>query len=76
MITIFGYQLGFLLSGAALTEAVLSWPGLGKLVLAATIAQDLYLVVGSLIYTVVLIVVGNLIADIILALIDPRVRMS
>jgi peptide/nickel transport system permease protein len=75
MITIFGFQLGFLLSGAALTETVLAWPGLGKLVLQATISQDLYLVVGSLTYTVILIVIGNLIADILLALIDPRVRM-
>jgi len=75
MITIFGFQLGFLLSGAALTETVLAWPGLGKLVLQATISQDLYLVVGSLTYTVILIVVGNLIADVLLALIDPRVRM-
>jgi len=76
MITIFGVQLGELLSGAALTEQVLSWPGLGKLVLEATIAQDLYLVVGSLIYSVALIVVGNLVADILLALVDPRVRMG
>ena len=76
MITIFGVQLGELLSGAALTEQVLSWPGLGKLVLEATIAQDLYLVVGSLIYSVALIVAGNLVADILLALIDPRVRMG
>ena len=48
---------------------------LGKLVLQATIAQDLYLVVGSLTYSVLLIVIGNLIADILLAIIDPRVRM-
>jgi peptide/nickel transport system permease protein len=75
MITIFGFQLGFLLSGAALTETVLAWPGLGKLVLQATVSQDLYLVVGSLTYTVLLIVIGNLIADILLAIIDPRVRM-
>ena len=75
MITIFGFQLGFLLSGAALTETVLAWPGLGKLVLQATVSQDLYLVVGSLTYTVLLIVIGNLIADILLAVIDPRVRM-
>lgn len=76
MITIFGFQLGALLSGAALVEQVLSWPGLGKLILAATISQDLYLVVGSLVYSVVLIVMGNLIADILLAIIDPRVRMG
>jgi peptide/nickel transport system permease protein len=76
MITIFGFQLGFLLSGAALTETVLSWPGLGKLVLDATVAQDVYLVVGSLVYSVALLVMGNLVADILLALIDQRVKIS
>lgn len=76
MITIFGVQLGELLSGAALTEQILSWPGLGKLVLSATLSQDLYLVAGSLVYTVALIVMGNLIADILLAITDPRVRIA
>lgn len=76
MITIFGFQFGALLSGAALTEAVLSWPGLGKLILNATISQDLYLVVGSLIYSVILIMLGNLLADILLVIIDPRIRMG
>jgi len=76
MITIFGFQLGSLLGGAALVETVLAWPGLGKLILAALLAQDLYLVVGSLIYGVAFLVIGNLIADILLAIVDPRVRLS
>ncbi len=76
MITIFGFQLGSLLGGAALVETVLAWPGLGKLILAALLAQDLYLVVGSLIYGVAFLVIGNLVADILLAIVDPRVRLS
>ena len=75
MITIFGFEVGALLGGAALVEIVLSWPGLGKLILSALLAQDTYLVMGSLIYGVVLLVIGNLIADILLALVDPRVRL-
>ncbi|RKX75901.1 MAG: ABC transporter permease [Spirochaetes bacterium] len=76
MITILGFQLGNILDGAALVEALTAWPGLGKLILAALLSQDLYLVVGSLVYSVVLLVIGNLIADILLAVIDPRVRIS
>jgi peptide/nickel transport system permease protein len=75
MITILGLQLGNILGGAALVEAVLAWPGLGKLILTALLAQDLYLVVGSLIYGVILLVAGNLAADIALAVVDPRIRM-
>jgi len=76
MITIFGYQFGMILGGAALVERVIAWPGLGKVMLEALLSQDLYLVVGSLIYGVALMMLGNLLADILLALVDPRVRIS
>ncbi len=76
MITLFGFQLGAILTGSALVERVVSWPGLGKLILTAVLTQDLYLVVGSLVYGVGLLVVGNLIADILLAVVDPRVRVA
>lgn len=76
MITILGFQLGNVMSGAALVEIVVAWPGLGSVLLQALLSQDLYLVVGSLIYGVVLLVIGNLIADIALAIVDPRVRVG
>lgn len=76
MITLFGFQLGAILTGSALVERVTSWPGLGKLILTAVLTQDLYLVVGSLVYGVGLLVVGNLLADIVLAIVDPRVRIG
>lgn len=76
MITILGFQLGSIMSGAALVENVVAWPGLGRLILQALLSQDVYLVVGSLIYGVVLLVIGNLIADILLAVVDPRVRVG
>jgi peptide/nickel transport system permease protein len=76
MITLFGLQLGNILGGSALVEAVTAWPGLGKLILTALLTQDLYLVVGSLIYGVGLLIVGNLVADILLAITDPRIRIG
>ena len=76
MITILGFQISSIMSGAALTEVVLAWPGLGNTILNAILQQDLYLVVGSLIYSTILLVIGNLIADILLALTDPRIRMG
>lgn len=74
MVTIFGYELSGLLSGAALTEIILSWPGLGRLILDALLQQDLYLVMASLLVSSVLLIMGNLIADILLAWVDPRIR--
>jgi len=76
MITIFGYQLSGLLSGAALMEIVVSWPGLGNLMLAAVRAQDQALVMGSMLISGVLLIAGNLAADILLALSDPRISYS
>ena len=76
MITIFGYQLSGLLSGAALIEIIISWPGLGRLMLDALLQKDLYLVMAILFISSALLIIGNLIADILLAWLDPRIRYS
>ena len=75
-VTLFGYQISGLLSGAGITEAIVSWPGLGKLILDAVLSQDMFLVMGSLTMGAMLLIAGNLLADILLALTDPRVRMQ
>jgi peptide/nickel transport system permease protein len=74
MITIFGYQFSSLLSGAALTEIIIGWPGLGQVTLEAVRKQDVYLVMGSVLIGGILLIAGNLLADILLALFDPRIR--
>jgi len=74
MVTIFGYQFSALLSGAALVEIVLGWPGLGVVALEAVRAQDIYLVMGSVLSGGVLLILGNLLADILLGYFDPRIR--
>ncbi|ADC89615.1 binding-protein-dependent transport systems inner membrane component [Thermocrinis albus DSM 14484] len=73
-ITLIGYEIAGLISGAALIEVVVGWPGLGELMLNAVLSQDLFLVMGGLYIGTIMLIVGNLIADIILALVDPRVR--
>ena len=74
LITIFGFSLGGLLGGSAILENVLGWPGIGKLLVDATIQKDLYVVMASLVIGSVTLVVGNLIADILLVASDPRIR--
>ena len=73
MITLFGFTLARLLSGAFLVEVVMSWPGLGRLTLDALFARDLYLVMGALLMASVLLIIGNLVADILLLFADPRI---
>jgi len=74
MITMFGYSLSGLLGGAALTEIICNWPGLGSLMLTAVRSKDVYLVMSSMLMGGVLLLLGNLIADILLAWSDPRIR--
>lgn len=74
LITIFGFQLGGILGGAALTEIVMNWPGIGSLMLNAVQGKDYYLVMGNLIIGGVMLIFGNLVADILLAVSDPRIR--
>jgi peptide/nickel transport system permease protein len=76
LITIFGYEFSGLLSGAAITEMIVSWPGLGMLMLEAVRAKDYYLVMGDLVVAGLLLIVGNLLADILLAAADPRISVS
>lgn len=76
MITLFGLELSAVASGAALVENVMAWPGLGKLLLEAMLAQDVYVVMASLLFGTLLLVAGNLFADIALAVVDPRIRSA
>jgi peptide/nickel transport system permease protein len=76
LISLFGLEFSSLLSGAALLETVINWPGLGKLMLEAVRSQDTFLVMGSMLMGGIMLIVGNIIADILLAIADPRVRKS
>jgi peptide/nickel transport system permease protein len=76
LITLLGFELGGLLSGAFITENFFNWPGLGKLTLQAVIAKDQYLVMSSLVVSLVMLIIGNLIADLLLKFADPRIQLN
>jgi peptide/nickel transport system permease protein len=72
-VTMAGYALADLLSGAALVETVMNLQGLGLLLLGAVRSLDVPLVMGSVLMGTVLLLVGNLLADLALVAVDPRV---
>lgn len=76
MITLLGFEFAGLLSGAALTEYVFQYPGLGRLILEAVLKSDINLVMASLMMGAFMLVLGNLIADILLIITDPRIRVK
>lgn len=73
-ISLFGFSLAGLISGSLLVEVICGWPGLGPLVLDATLARDLYVVIGGIMFSALFMVGGNLIADVMLIASDPRIR--
>jgi peptide/nickel transport system permease protein len=76
LLTIFGYSLAGLLSGAFIVENIMAWPGLGRLTLEALFAKDYQLVVATVVMATGLLVAGNFVADLLLAWSDPRIRLK
>ena len=74
LITLLGFEFAGLLSGAALTEYVFQYPGLGRLILEAVMKSDINLVMAALMMGTVMLILGNLIADILLRITDPRLQ--
>lgn len=76
LITLLGFEFASLLSGAFIAEFFFNWPGLGRLILQAVLAQDLYLVMASLMMGAVMLIAGNLLADLLLKVVDPRIKLG
>ncbi len=74
LITNVALALGFLLSGAVITEGVFSWPGLGTWIFAA-IGQNDYAVLQAAFYLIALcVIIANIVADVLYGLVDPRIK--
>lgn len=76
VVTVVGGQLGTMLTGAALTEVIFAWPGIGRLLLDATLNRDYPLLMAIFIMVSVTVVVANLLTDLAYVWLDPRVRYS
>ncbi len=74
VVTIFGYLLPTVLGGAALTETIFNWPGMGRLSVESVSQRDMPVLLALFLIFSVLTVLGNLIADIGYGVVDPRVR--
>lgn len=73
-ITVFGINLAYIVSGAALIETVFAWPGTGRLMLEAIMRRDYPLLMAIYLIMSVSIAVVMIVVDIIYACVDPRIR--
>ncbi len=73
-LTTAGMIFAMLIQGAVITENIFNWPGMGRLIIEATIARD-FTVVQSITILVAVMVLGmNLLVDISYAYVDPQIR--
>ncbi|MCO5175204.1 MAG: ABC transporter permease [Trueperaceae bacterium] len=76
VVTMFGLEFGFLLSGVVVVETIFSWPGVGRLVFNAINQRDIPLVQTAVVIFALVFVLLNLIVDLFYARLDPRVRLG
>ncbi len=75
VVTIFGLDVAFLLSGTVFTEAIFDLEGVGKWGLDATYILDLPVVQATSLVLAVAVVVSTIVVDIVYSWLDPRVRL-
>ncbi len=74
IVTVIGIIVSLLISGAVVTEALFSIPGIGQLLTQAVLNRDYPMVQGGLLIVTALLVLVNISVDVIYAFLDPRVR--
>jgi peptide/nickel transport system permease protein len=74
IVTVVGIIVSLLLSGAVVTEALFSIPGIGQLLTQAVLSRDYPMVQGGLLLVTAFLLLINIVVDILYAAIDPRVR--
>ncbi len=74
VLTVIGYNLGFVLAGSALIETVFGWPGIGRLLYTSISQRDTPVMLAILLLVSASVVLVNLLTDLLHRAIDPRVR--
>jgi len=75
-VTLMGGVLPALVSGAAITEGIFNWPGMGRLFLEAANTRDYPLLLAILTFTTVATLLATLAADVAYGWVDPRIKYS
>jgi ABC-type dipeptide/oligopeptide/nickel transport system permease component len=76
VITMLGLQLGALMSGAVVTEAVFGWPGIGSLLVSAIGSRDYPVVQVIIVLSATIFILVNLGLDLLYGALDPRIKLK
>jgi peptide/nickel transport system permease protein len=75
MATFFAYSFGLLIAGAAFTESIFGWYGMGEWFITSVNSNDINSVSAIVLFTAVLVLFAGFLADVLSAALDPRVRL-
>ncbi|WP_100010181.1 ABC transporter permease [Lentibacillus sediminis] len=76
IITLVALDLGVLLGGAVITEAVFSWPGVGRLLWQSLMNRDFPIVLAGVFIIALIYAIINFVADILYAYVNPQIRVK
>lgn len=76
VLTVLGLEIGSLIGGAVVTEAVFSWPGVGQLIYEAVSGRDYPLAQAGILMIALAVVLVTLAVDLLYGVVDPRIRYS
>ena len=73
--TFFAYSFGLLITGAAFTETIFGWNGMGQWFINGVQANDINVTAAVILFSAVLVLISGFIADVVTVALDPRVRL-
>ncbi len=73
-ITVIAFNIGYILAGVVIVEAVFSYPGIGNLMVIAINNRDIPLILGTMLIIAGAYVLANFAADILYSIVNPRIR--
>ncbi len=73
-ITVIAFNIGYILAGVVIVEAVFSYPGIGNLMIIGINNRDIPLILGTMIIISGAYVLANFVADILYSVVNPRIR--
>jgi peptide/nickel transport system permease protein len=76
VLTATGLELPRLVGGAAVTETVFAWPGMGSLMVQAAFGRDYPTIMGITLVVSLVVVISTLLVDILYVYVDPRIRYT
>jgi len=76
VLTVVALDFGAIAGGAAVTETIFAWPGLGSFFIESLTGRDYPVLLAMLLMSAVVVIFFNLLADVLYGVLDPRIRYS